>query len=311
MLIGAHVRAGASLVPALSRAEGIGAEVVQVFTQSPRAWKPTQYGDDVLAAYRQAQEEHPSVRATFCHATYLINLAAPDSEVLERSRSCLRANLAVARGIGASGLVLHLGSHRGIGFAQTLGQVADGLVGAWTAAPLVGDGRAEDCPILLENAAGAGDTMGRSFEELAAVLEVVGDGAGLGVCLDTQHLWASGIDFGTLRRADHMVESFDRVIGLEHLRCLHLNDSKVPLGGNRDRHENLGEGTIGTGALGALLGHPRLQGLPAILEVAGSGEGPRHQDIETARAVLAEGLLRRRRARSHAVRRTRKEKEQT
>ncbi|HUA94520.1 MAG TPA: TIM barrel protein, partial [Acidimicrobiales bacterium] len=181
MLIGAHVRAGGKLVPALERADEIGADVIQVFTQSPRAWKPTQYAPGVLDGYRAAQEEHPRVAATFCHATYLINLATADDQLLKRSRACLVANLTVARGMGASGLVLHIGSHRGLGLEGCLPQVVGALIDALEE---VGPG----CPILLENAAGAGGTVGRSFEELGTVLDRAGAGESLGVCLDTQHL---------------------------------------------------------------------------------------------------------------------------
>lgn len=285
MLIGAHVRAGGKLVPALHRADEIGAEVVQVFTQSPRAWKPVQYSPEVLSNYRAAQASDPLVSATYCHASYLINLATGDAELLAKSRSCLAANLAAAAGMGAAGLVLHIGSHRGLGFQRCVPQVTAALA---EAVEEVGG----DCPILLENAAGAGGTMGRSFEELASVLE--GSGPELGVCLDTQHLWASGVSFATVEEADGVLATFDEVIGLDRLRCLHLNDSKVPLGANRDRHENVGEGTIGEAGLGALLGHPALQGLPAILEVPGDGKGPRAFDVAAARQALAVGLALRR-----------------
>jgi deoxyribonuclease-4 len=287
VLIGAHVRAGGKLVPALKRGDEIGADVVQVFTQSPRAWKPTQYAPGVLEAYRAAQEVHPRVVATYCHATYLINLATADEALLQRSRQCLVANLAAARGMGASGLVLHIGSHQGLGLEQCLPQVAAALADALEE---VGPG----CPILLENAAGAGGTVGRSFDELAAVLERAGAGEGLGVCLDTQHLWASGVGFATVEEADAALGSLDDAIGLDRLRCLHLNDSKVPFGANRDRHANIGEGTIGARGLGALLGHPALQGLPAMLEVPGAGEGPRAEDVRAARRALAAGLRLRR-----------------
>lgn len=281
MLIGAHVRAGGKLVPALERAEEIGAEVVQVFTQSPRAWKSTQYAPEVLDGYRAAQAAHPLVSATFCHASYLINLATADVELLEKSRTCLVANLAAASGMGADGLVLHIGSHKGFGFDECVPQV----IGALTDALETVGG---DCPILLENAAGAGDTVGRSFDELARVLE--GSGPELGVCLDTQHLWASGVSFATVEEADQVLADFDRQVGLERLKCLHLNDSKVPFGANRDRHENVGEGTIGTEALGAFLGHPDLAGLAAILEVPGEGDGPRDVDVAAARHALEVGL---------------------
>jgi deoxyribonuclease IV len=281
MLIGAHVRAGGKLVPALERGDEIGAEVVQVFTQSPRAWKPTQYAPEVLDGYRAAQAEHPRVAATFCHATYLINLATDDAALLERSRACLIANLTVARGMGASGLVLHIGSHRGLGFEGCVPQVVDVLVEAHESVE-------PGCPILLENAAGAGGTMGRSFEELATVLDRAGEG--LGVCLDTQHLWASGVEFATVEDADAALAAFDATIGLSRLHCLHLNDSKVPFGANRDRHENIGQGTIGEAGLGALLGHPALQDLPAMLEVPGAGDGPRAEDVAAARQALEVGL---------------------
>ena len=286
MAIGAHVRAGGMLVPALHRGVEIGAQVVQVFTQSPRAWKPTQYADAVLEDYRKAQAECSSITATFCHATYLINLASDDADLLERSKACLRANLAVATGMEASGLVLHVGSHKGTGLAGCVPQVVDALLEALGTQPAGG------CPIVLENAAGTGGTVGRSFEELATLLDAAGDEytSRLGVCLDSQHLWASGVSFASVEEADHVVSDFDALIGLERLRCLHLNDSKVAFGENKDRHENIGHGTIGARALGFLFSHPALVGLPAILEVPGEGDGARTADIEAARQALQLGL---------------------
>jgi len=286
MLIGAHVRAGKGLVPALQHGADIGADSVQIFTQSPRMWKASQYSDEVLSAYREAQAEHPSVVSTFCHATYLINLASPDPELAAKSRTCLTANLSTADGMGAEGLVLHIGSHRGSGFETALPAVAEALVRALDEV----DADIEGCPILLENAAGAGDTVGRSFEELAQVIDAASGDERLGVCLDTQHLWASGIPFGTVDEADALVDLIDGTVGMDRLRCLHLNDSKVDFGANRDRHENIGDGTIGADGLAALLGHPALQGLPAILEVPGEGDGPRTEDVASARRVLEAGL---------------------
>ena len=286
MLIGAHVRAGKGLVPALQHGADIGADAVQIFTQSPRMWKPSQYSDEVLFAYREAQAEHPSVISTFCHATYLINLASPDPELAAKSRTCLTANLSTADGMGSEGLVLHIGSHRGSGFETALPAVAEYLVAALDEV----DADLEGCPILLENAAGAGDTVGRSFEELAQVIDAAGGDERIGVCLDTQHLWASGIPFGTVEEADALIELIDSTVGMARLRCMHLNDSKVDFGANKDRHENIGDGTIGADGLAALLGHPALQGIPAILEVPGEGDGPRTEDVVTARGVLEAGL---------------------
>lgn len=286
MLIGAHVRAGKGLVPALQHGADIGADAVQIFTQSPRMWKASQYSDEVLFGYRTAQAEHPSVVSTFCHATYLINLASPDPELAAKSRACLTANLSTADGMGAEGLVLHIGSHRGAGFETALPAVAAALVASLDEVAADDEG----CPILLENAAGAGDTVGRSFEELARVIEAAGGDERLGVCLDTQHLWASGIPFATLPEADALIDLIDATVGMARLRCMHLNDSKVDFGANRDRHENIGDGTIGPDGLAALLGHPALQGIPAILEVPGEGDGPRAEDVVSARGVLEAGL---------------------
>jgi deoxyribonuclease IV len=289
MRIGAHVRAGKGLVPALERGAEIKAEVVQIFTQSPRMWKPSQYGPEVLAGYRQAQLEHPSVTSTYCHATYLINLATPDPVLADKSRVCLNSNLATAQGMGADGLVLHIGSHRGTSFEESLPGVVDALIEALDSVPEVPADR-DPCPILLENAAGAGDTVGRSFEELGQVIEAAGGDERLGVCLDTQHLWASGIPFATIEDADDLMKLVEGTVGMERLRCLHLNDSKVPFGANRDRHENIGDGTIGAKGLAALMGHPDLQGLPAIMEVPGDGDGPRKKDVAKARRIWKQGL---------------------
>ncbi|HUY65871.1 MAG TPA: deoxyribonuclease IV [Acidimicrobiales bacterium] len=296
MRFGAHVRGGRGLLPALQHGADIGAEAVQFFTQSPRMWKPSQYGPEVLDRYREAQSEHPSITSTFCHATYLINLATPDAELAAKSRACLDANLAAARAMGAEGLILHLGSHRGRGFEAALPGIAEALVRALDSLdptpldPTPLDPDSAPCPILLENTAGAGNTVGRSLEELAAVIDATGSDERLGLCLDTQHLWASGVSFGTVDEADAVVDRVSDTLGLDRLRCLHLNDSKVAFGANRDRHENLGEGTIGRQRLAALLGQPALQGVPAILEVPGRGAGPRAEDLETARDLWATGL---------------------
>ena len=242
MRIGAHVRAGKGLVPALQHGDDIGAEVVQIFTQSPRMWKASQYGPEVLAGYREAQHDHPTVTSTFCHATYLINLATPDPALGAKSRACLNANLATAEGMGSEGLVLHIGSHRGSGFDAALPGIVGALIEALDSVEVSSD----PCPILLENAAGAGDTVGRSFEELAMVIDAAGGDERLGVCLDTQHLWASGVPFGTVEEADDLIALVEETVGLARLQCLHLNDSKVAFGANRDRHENIGDGTIGS-----------------------------------------------------------------
>lgn len=287
--IGAHVRAGKGLLPALQHGADVGAEVIQIHSQSPRMWRPSRYGPAVLSAYREAQQQHPSVTATFCHATYLINLATSDAELAAKSRSCLEANLATATGMGSAGLVLHVGSHRGAGLEKSIPRVADALVEALDSTSF-GERAGVGTPILLENTAGAGHTVGRSFDELAAVIEAAAGDARLGVCLDTQHLWASGVSFATVEEADALVDLVADTVGITRLQCLHVNDSKVPFGANRDRHANIGEGEIGAGGFVALLGHPKLQHLPAVLEVPGAGLGPRSEDVDGVRQLWRRGL---------------------
>ncbi|MCL4422686.1 MAG: deoxyribonuclease IV [Actinobacteria bacterium] len=286
MLLGAHVRSGPQLSSAIAHGEEIGAQVVQIFTQSPRAWKPSQYAPDALQHYREAQHASAYIQATFCHATYLVNLAGDDPELHARSIACLKDNLAVAAGIGSAGVVLHLGSHKGAGLKARLDQIALALIEVLD--------KVSGCRILIENAAGAGGTVGRSFDELEAVLERVqalgGQEDRIGICLDSQHLWASGVNFATPRGMADLMEEIANRVGISRLGCLHLNDSKVALGANRDRHANIGEGTIGEHGLAMLLGHPLLRDVPAVLEVPGAGKGPRAEDLAAAHSALVAGL---------------------
>jgi deoxyribonuclease IV len=219
-----------------------------------------------------------------CHATYLINLASTDAAVCRRSAECLAENLRVSSALGASALIVHVGSHMGVGLVGRLAAVCDAIGAALEATPA-------GSALLLENTAGAGGTIGRTFEELAVVMDGAGWHERLGVCLDSQHLWASGYDFSTPSGMSAVVDELADAVGLERLRCLHLNDSKVPLGAQRDRHANLGEGFIGDGGLAAFLGHPAVQGLPAVMEFEGyGGDGAEKADLDAARLLHASGL---------------------
>ncbi len=289
MNIGAHVRGGGKLVPSLEAGVEIGATSVQIFTQSPRMWKPSQYAPEVLANYREAQANHPSITDTFCHATYLINLASPDPALYQKSVDCLISNLSTGRGMASSGVVLHVGSHMGAGFETVIKQIAEAFERALDTADQAPPG-VKDCPILIENAAGTGGTVGRSLDEIQALIDACGGDERLGLCIDTQHLWASGVDYSTIEGTNALVKEIDDRIGIERLRCFHLNDSKIELGGNRDRHANIDEGTIGTKGLAPLVGHPQIRDLPLLLEVPGSGDGPRHEDVIAARKVVEVGI---------------------
>ncbi len=289
MNIGAHVRGGGKLVPSLELGVEMGATSIQIFTQSPRMWKPSQYAPEVLAAYREAAASTPAITDTFCHATYLINLATADRDLYDKSVACLIHNLSVARGIGSSGLVLHVGSHQGAGFDNVVRQIADAFERAFVEADPSPEGVAE-CPILIENAAGADGPVGRTLEEIHMMIDATNNDDRLGLCIDTQHLWASGFDYSSEAGANRLVQEIEMSVGMSRLRCFHLNDSKIELGGNRDRHANIGEGTIGTRGLAMLIGQPLIRNLPLILEVPGSGDGPRAEDVTVARQVLIAGI---------------------
>lgn len=281
MLFGAQVKQAGGLLAALRRAETIGAHVMQVFAQSPRQWRHPDAGP-AREAFAAAWPASPIVRRVVCHAPYLINLGTTNTEIYDRSCACLADNLRAAAAMGACGLVVHIGSHLGAGLDARLDVIAAGIRDALDAA---------DCPLLLENTAGAGGTIGRSFVELARVIEQVDDDPRLGICLDTQHAWAAGMSFDTVEEADALVEEIDRTVGLDRLSCLHLNDSKVARGAGVDRHDNVGRGAIGRPAFRALLGHPALQGLPAVLEVPGTDDqGPDARELRIVRRLHAEGL---------------------
>ena len=284
MLIGGHVPKAGGLDKAHARGVEWGCEAIQIFNQSPRMWRPTDHTEEEAARFRALMAEGP-IRSVVIHAVYLINLAAKDPEVREKSIASLAHALRLGDLIGADGVVVHPGSAVGEPHAEAMARIAEGARRALS--------ESERCPLLLENTAGAGRTIGRTFDELAGLIDAVPDGR-VGVCLDCCHLLASGFDVRTAAGLAVVVDDFDREVGLGRLRCLHVNDSQVPLGGNRDRHANLPEGELGREGLGAFLSEPRFEGLPALLETEGpDGKGPGPEQIAIARELREEGLRRR------------------
>jgi deoxyribonuclease-4 len=265
VLLGAHVSTAGGIYEAVGRATELGCRSLQVFPQSPRVWKPAVHPDEHLARFQELATEAELVAV--CHAPYLINLAGTDEQMVERSEAVLAQALRTARGMGALAVIVHLGSHLGSGFEAGLERAVPVVE---RVLELAGNGTW----LLLENTAGAGGTMGRTIEELARVIERCGAPPWLGVCIDSAHLYGSGIDVGDAAAVDAMLDELDATIGLARLKALHINDSAVELGSNRDRHANVGEGLIGE-RLSAVLGRPRLQELPALLETTGhEGKGP-------------------------------------
>jgi deoxyribonuclease-4 len=282
MLIGGHVSSAGGLDKAVERAEAMGCEAMQVFNQSPRAWRPTKYGPDALATFR-ARFDGSAVAVVVIHAVYLINVASDDAEVRRKSLASLTHALRIGDAIDADGVVVHPGSGKGATEARTLKLIGDAVVRALA--------ETERCPLLLENTAGAGGTVGRSIDELAAVVERAGGDKRLGVCLDSCHLHASGHDVRVADELSACVDACEQKLGLERLRCLHLNDSKTALGSNRDRHANLGEGELGEDGIRTFLAEPRFRDLPVLLEVPGpDGRGPDKRQIDIAKRLRDEAL---------------------
>jgi deoxyribonuclease-4 len=251
-------------------------------------WRPTAYGEDDFAAFRRAMKPSP-IKAVLIHAVYLLNCASEDAEIRDKSRASLIQSLRVGAGIGAAAVVLHPGS------AKT-GDVASAIrrAGALIAEAL---SETERCPLHLENTAGAGGTLGRSFAELADLLQAAGGDKRLGVCLDSCHLLASGYDIRTPRGLTETLDAFKKGIGMRRLGSLHLNDSQAPLGSNRDRHANIGTGELGESGCAAFLSEPRFEKLPCVLETNGPDRtGPTREEIEFCFTLRKRGQASRQRS---------------
>ena len=274
MLLGGHCSGG--IKKALDNADSFGMDAVQLFVQSPRTWRFPEHDPKDLEAFR-ARREELEIGAVSVHALYLLNLASPKDDFYEKSVTTLRSTVDAACAIGAEAVVFHVGSHLGSGFEAGLERVVPALAEALERCN-------ETTWLCMENTAGAGGTIGRSLEELGALFDALDGHERLGLCLDSCHLYASGYDVTNRGELDRVLAQLDDSIGLDRLRCLHVNDSKAPLGSNRDRHDNIGDGLMGE-KLGVFLAQPQLQGLPALLEVPGDGHGPDAEQMRRLRKL--------------------------
>ena len=280
MLIGAHVSPAGGLYKAIERGTELGCESIQIFNQSPRMWRPTNYGEEDFARFREAREQS-AIGGVLIHAVYLLNCASEDPDIRQKSLTSLTHSLRVGDAIGATGVVLHPGSaktgHVGEAIARAGEVIAEAL------------SESERCALHLEDTAGAGGTLGRSFEELAALIEAAGGHARLGMCLDSCHLLASGYDIRTPEGLDETLAQCDSIVGLERLHSIHLNDSMTPLGSNRDRHAPPGEGELGADGLAVFLAEPRFQDLPVVLETGTADGAVAPADIALVRDLRKRG----------------------
>jgi deoxyribonuclease IV len=285
VLIGAHVSPAGGLPKAIERGVERGCEAIQIFNQSPRMWKATSYRAEDVAAFKEAMAASP-VEAVLIHAVYLLNCASEDSQIRAKSLASLTNSLRVGHAIGASAVVLHAGSAKS-------GHVGEAIERAGqTIARALAD--SEGCELHIENTAGAGGTLGRTFEELAALIEAAGGQPRLGVCLDSCHLLASGYDIRTPEKMGGVLRECSRTLGRGTVRSLHLNDSQTPLGSNRDRHANVGKGELGRKGCAAFLSAPSLQKLPCVLETPGENrEGPKRKEVALAKRLRDQGIAER------------------
>lgn len=285
MLIGAHVSTAGGLVNAVQRGEERACESIQIFHQSPRMWRPTKYGPEDFAAFREAMEGS-KVQAVVIHAVYLINCATKDKELRKKSLNSLTHALRIGDGIGADGVVLHPGAQKGEPHGPSMKRAAKVIAAALA--------ESESCPLLLEQTAGHKGLLGRDFDETATLIELAGGGERLGLCLDSCHLFVQGYEITDEERLGAVLDEADEKVGLERLRCIHVNDAAAPFGSCRDRHANIGEGEMGRRGLATFLSEPRFDGLPATLETPGPDrKGSSKAEVQAARRLRREGIKRR------------------
>jgi deoxyribonuclease-4 len=288
MLIGAHVSTGGGLPNAVERGVERESDAIQIFHQSPRMWRPTAHTPEKIAAFNESFEAS-RLQATVIHAVYLINTATPDETIREKSLTSLIHALRLGDEIGAAGVVLHAGSRKQDPIDEAIARSGETVLEALA--------ESESCPVLFENTAGTQGPLGRDFDELARLVEAAGAGDRIGVCLDCCHLFASGFEILEPDALTDVIDDFDEQVGLDRLRCLHVNDSAVPFAGNRDKHANVGQGEMGERGIATFLSEPRFESLPALLETPGPDKhGPDLAEVETALRLRESGLYERREA---------------
>jgi len=279
--LGAHMSIAGGLAQALHRGQTVGCSIVQLFLKNQVQWAAKRLGQDEIAEFKRAQAE-TEIRTAFAHASYLINLCSPVEREWARSVEALSDELERAEALGLPFVIVHPGSHKGEGFQAGLERISRALQ------ELERQTRGYDVRLLLENTAGAGNTVGARFEELQAILERASAPERFGVCLDTCHLFAAGYDIRTQGGYEATIEDLDRQIGVSRVHAWHLNDAKKGLGSGLDRHEHIGEGQIGLEAFRALLNDPRFTACPMSLETPKEGDWDQ-KNLATLRRLRRSG----------------------
>lgn len=275
MLVGAHVSVAGGLDKAVERSEAIGANVMQIFVTSPRSFRTTDYSTEQIIAFKKLYAEK-KMGGLFFHAVYLINLASEKESSVQLSIDSLVHYLQMGDKLGATGTIVHLGSYKDGDGEVLIAQVVTAIKEILKRTP-------ESQKLLIENC--AGKKIGKDLDELTKLHKQVGSDR-VGFCIDTQHLFASGIDVRDTKLFSNWLAQFDENIGINNLVCIHANDSKTELGSGADRHENIGKGLIGMTGFKNILAQPLLQNKPFILEVPGEEQkGPDRENIERLRGL--------------------------
>lgn len=264
MLFGAHMSIAGGMHNAFAEGEAVGCEAMQVFTKSSNQWKAKELTAEDVASWREAWARNPAW-PVLAHDSYLINLASPDEALWRKSVDAFHHEVERCDALGIPFLIMHPGAHMGTGEEMGLDRIARAFDEVWRRSPR------SLTRVLLETTAGQGTSLGWRFEHLRGILDRVKAPDRLGVCLDTCHVFAAGYDFRTKAGYDAMMREFDRVVGIERLRCFHLNDSKGALGSRVDRHEHIGRGHIGREGFRHLVTDRRFRGIPMILETPKEG----------------------------------------
>jgi deoxyribonuclease-4 len=285
MWVGCHVSTAGGLDKAVERGEERLCESIQIFNQSPRMWRPTNYGEEDFAAFKEAMDGS-KVEAVIIHAVYLINCATRDKELRVKSLNSLSHALRIGDGIGAKGVVLHPGAQKGEPLGPSIKRASKVIAAALE--------DSDSCPLLLEQTAGHIGLLGRDFDQTAALIDGAGGGKRLGLCLDSCHLFVQGYDITDEAHLGKVLDEADAKVGIERLGAVHVNDAAAPLGSCRDRHANINKGEMGRKGLAAFLSEPRFEGLPATLETPGPNKkGTSKAEVQTAKRLRREGLKRR------------------
>ena len=280
MRIGAHVSSAGGVSKVFERAEAIDAEAIQLFISAPQQWRPPSISDEEAEAFRAAHEKMPV--PVFFHGVYLVNLGSQDDALLGRSTGSLKQYVKWAGTLGVEGTIFHVGSHKGAGFEAVKPQICRIMLEVLEAAP-------NDSKLLIENNAGQGQGIGSTFAEIGEIIRGCDGHPRIGVCIDTCHAFAMGYDISAREGCEMAMAEFDREIGLDRLVAVHANDSKMALGGVRDRHENIGDGHIGYEGFRTILGHPAFRDVPFLLEVPGiENDGPDAENVARLKRIREE-----------------------